>query len=85
VKIVSVPAGAKLAIDGQDEGITPALVNLTVGTRKVEVSKNDFATATTPVDIKPDEMPSGSSVTIELGGCRSTRSNYAMAPLSQAT
>jgi PEGA domain len=67
LKIISVPAGAKLVVDGQDEGITPALVNLTVGTHKVELSKDGFAAASTPVDIKPDEMPGG-SITIELGG-----------------
>jgi hypothetical protein len=67
LKIISVPAGAKLVVDGQDEGITPALVNLTVGTHKVELSKDGFAAAATPVDIKPDEMPGG-SITIELGG-----------------
>jgi hypothetical protein len=67
LKIVSVPAGAKLVVDGKDEGITPALVNLTVGTHKVDLSKDGFASASTPVDIKPDEM-AGGSITIELGG-----------------
>jgi hypothetical protein len=67
LKIVSVPAGAKLVVDGKDDGITPALVNLTVGTHKVDLSKDGFAPASTPVDIKPDEMPGG-SITIELGG-----------------
>jgi hypothetical protein len=67
LKIISVPAGAKLTVDGQDEGMAPALVNMTVGTHSVVLSKEGFATATTPVEIKPDEMPGG-SVTIELGG-----------------
>ena len=67
LKIISVPAAAKLTVDGKDEGITPALVNLTVGTHKVDLSKEGFAPATTPVDIKADEMPGG-SITIELGG-----------------
>lgn len=67
LKIMSVPEGAKLRVDGHDEGITPALVNLTVGTHQVELAKDGLATATTPVDIKPDEMPGG-SITIELGG-----------------
>ena len=67
LKIVSVPVGAKLLVDGKDEGMTPALVNLTVGTHKVDLSKDGFAPASTPVDIKPDEMPGG-IITIELGG-----------------
>lgn len=67
LKIISVPAGATLKVDGKDEGIAPALVNLTVGTHQVELSKDGFATATTTVDIKPDEMPGG-SITVELGG-----------------
>jgi hypothetical protein len=67
LKIISVPAGAKLTVDEKDEGITPALVNLTVGTHKVDLNKDGFAPATTPVDIKADEMPGG-SITIELGG-----------------
>ena len=67
LKIISVPDGAKLIVDGKDEGITPALVNLTVGTHKVDLSKAGFAPATTSVDIKADQMPGG-SITIELGG-----------------
>jgi len=67
LKIISVPPGAKLKVDGRDEGIAPALANMTVGTHTVELSKDGFATATTTVEIKPDEMP-GASVTIELGG-----------------
>lgn len=67
LKIISVPAGAKLIVDGKDEGITPALVNLPVGTHQVDLSKEGFAPATTPVDVKPDEM-AGGSITIELGG-----------------
>jgi PEGA domain len=67
LKIISVPAGAKLKVDGQDEGITPALVNLSVGQHTVELSKDGFAPATSPVDIKADEM-AGGSITIELGG-----------------
>ena len=66
LKIISVPPGAKLKVDGRDEGMAPALANMTVGTHTVELSKDGFATDTTTVEIKPDEMPGG-SVTIELG------------------
>jgi hypothetical protein len=65
--IMSVPAGATLKVDRQDRGATPALVNLIVGTHVLELSKDGFAPATSPVDIKPDEMEGG-SITIELGG-----------------
>jgi PEGA domain len=67
LKIISVPAGARLKVDGQDQGITPALANLTVGPHTLELSKDDFATATSPIDVKPDEMEGG-SITIELAG-----------------
>jgi PEGA domain len=67
LKIISVPAGAKLKVDGQEQGITPVLANLTVGTHTLELSKDDFATATSPIDVKPDEMEGG-SITIELAG-----------------
>jgi hypothetical protein len=65
LKIISVPAGAKLTVDEKDEGITPTLANLTVGTHKVDLNKDGFAPATTPVDIKADEMPGGSITIIK--------------------
>lgn len=67
LKIISVPPGAKLKVDGQDEGITPALVNLSVGSHTVELSKEGYAPTTSPVDVRPEEM-AGGSITIELGG-----------------
>jgi hypothetical protein len=67
LKIVSVPAGAKLKVDGQDAGTTPRVVDLLVGTHILEFSKEGYATGSTPVDIGPDESPGG-SVTFELGG-----------------
>jgi hypothetical protein len=67
LKIISVPAGATLKVDRQDRGATPALGNLLVGTHVLELSKDGFAPATSPVDFKPDEMEGG-SITIELGG-----------------
>jgi hypothetical protein len=76
LNIISVPAGARLTVDGKDGGITPALVNLSVGTHTVDLGKEGFAPATTPVDIKADEMPGG-SVPIELGASRRTPSSCA--------
>ena len=67
LKIVSVPPGAKLKVDGQDVGTTPKVVDLLVGTHILEFSKEGFANGSTPVDIAPDEAPGG-SVSFELGG-----------------
>jgi PEGA domain len=67
LKVISVPPGANLKVDGQDSGVTPKIVYLTIGTHNLELSKEGFATGTTPVEITPDELPGG-SVTIELGG-----------------
>ncbi len=67
LKIVSVPAGARLKVDEQDAGTTPRVVDLLVGTHILEFSKEGYATGSTPVDIGPDEAPGG-SITFELGG-----------------
>jgi hypothetical protein len=67
LKIVSVPVGARLKVDGQDAGTTPRVVDLLVRTHILEFSKEGYATGSTPVDISPDESPGG-SVTFELGG-----------------
>jgi hypothetical protein len=67
LKIESVPAGAKLKVDGQDSGTTPKVVDLLVGNHLLEFSKEGYATSSTPLDIKPDEAPGG-TITIELGG-----------------
>ena len=65
--IVSVPAGAKLKVDGQDSGMTPVAVRLTVGTHQLDLAKEGYAPGSTPVDVTPDELPGG-SITVELGG-----------------
>ena len=67
LKVISVPPGATLKVDGRDAGITPGTVNLTVGNHTLGFSKEGYASGTTPVDIKPDEVPGG-SITFELGG-----------------
>jgi hypothetical protein len=67
LKIVSVPPGATLKVDGKDQGLTPTTVRLTVGNHILGLSKEGYASATTPMDIKPDEAPGG-SITVELGG-----------------
>jgi PEGA domain-containing protein len=67
LKIVSVPPGAKLRVDGQDAGTTPRVVDLLVGTHILEFSKEGYASGSTPVDVAPDEL-AGGSVTFEMGG-----------------
>ena len=67
LKVVSVPSGANLKVDGKDSGTTPKLVSLSIGTHTLEFSKDGYATGSTPVDITADELPGG-SITFELGG-----------------
>jgi hypothetical protein len=65
--VISVPAGASLKVDGKDEGLTPAKINVGVGTHQLELRKEGFAVGTTPLEVAPDEAPGG-SITITLGG-----------------
>lgn len=67
LKVISVPPGATLKVDGRDAGFAPATVRLTVGNHTLSFSKEGYASGSTPVDIKPDEAVGG-SVTFELGG-----------------
>jgi hypothetical protein len=67
LRIISVPAGAKLKVDGQEAGITPVMVRLTVGTHQLDLTKDGYAPGATPLEITPDELPGG-SITVELGG-----------------
>ncbi len=67
LKVISVPPGANLKVDGHDEGVTPRMVDLPVGTHSLEFSKQGYATGSTPVEITQDELPGG-SISFELGG-----------------
>jgi hypothetical protein len=67
LKVISIPPGARLKVDGQDSGVTPTMVNLVVGTHNLEFSKEGYATGGTPVEITQDELPGG-SISFELGG-----------------
>lgn len=67
LKIISVPAGAKLKVDGQEAGITPIMVRLTVGTHQLDLAKDGYAPGNTPLEVTADELPGG-SITVELGG-----------------
>jgi len=67
LKVISVPPGASLKVDGHDEGFTPATVRLTAGNHTLSFSKEGYLSGSTPVDIKPGEA-AGGSITFELGG-----------------
>jgi len=67
LRVLSVPPGAKLKVDGQDAGTTPVIVKLTIGSHNLDLTKEGYAPGTTPIEITPDELPGG-SITVELGG-----------------
>jgi hypothetical protein len=67
LKIITVPAGANFKVDGQDAGVSPKTVYLSVGSHNLAFSKEGYAPGSTPVEITGDEAPGG-SITIELGG-----------------
>jgi PEGA domain len=67
LRIISVPAGARLKVDGQDAGTTPVMVRLAVGTHQLDLTKEGYAPGGTPLDVTADELPGG-SITVELGG-----------------
>jgi hypothetical protein len=67
LRVLSVPPGAKLKVDGQDAGTTPVMVKLTIGSHSLDLTKEGYAPGSTPLEITPDELPGG-SITVELGG-----------------
>jgi hypothetical protein len=67
LRVLSVPPGAKLKVDGQEAGITPVMVKLTVGNHTLDLVKEGYAPGSTPLEVTPDELPGG-SITVELGG-----------------
>jgi PEGA domain len=67
LRVLSVPPGAKLKVDGQDAGVTPVMVRLTVGNHTLDLIKEGYAPGSTPLEVTPDELPGG-SITVELGG-----------------
>jgi hypothetical protein len=67
LRVISLPSGAKLKVDGQDAGITPVMVRFTIGVHQLEMTKEGYAEGSTPLEVTQDELPGG-SVTLELGG-----------------
>ncbi len=67
LRVLSVPAGAALKVDGLEAGTTPVMVKLTIGSHSLDLTKEGYAPGSTPLEVTPDELPGG-SITIELGG-----------------
>ena len=64
--INSVPQGALVKVDGTELGTTPKIAQLTIGSHKLEFSKEGFNSGTFPLEIGSDDA-SGGSVSYELG------------------
>jgi len=67
LQVISTPPGANFKVDGTEEGVTPKIVDFTIGSHTLEFSKEGYATGSTPLDVGADELPGG-SVSFELGG-----------------
>jgi hypothetical protein len=70
INVISMPPGAALKVDGQTIGTTPVAIRVLAGTHNLELHKDGFADARTPLDVNTDEAPGG-SITITLGGLAS--------------
>jgi PEGA domain-containing protein len=66
ITVNSVPQGAEVKVDSVDAGITPKVLQLTVGKHLLEFSKEGFNTGHFPLEIAPNDA-SGGSVSYELG------------------
>ena len=66
ITINSVPQGATVKVDGAEIGITPKIAQLTVGSHKLEFSKEGFNAGVFPLEIGSDDA-SGGSVSYDLG------------------
>ncbi len=67
LKVISVPAGATLKIDGAEVGITPRIAEFTVGMHTIDLSKEGYAPASSPLEVTGDEVEGG-GISFELGG-----------------
>jgi hypothetical protein len=65
--VLSTPPGASLKIDGQDVGVTPKIIDFSIGAHVIELSKEGYAVVRSPLDVGADEV-GGGSVSFELGG-----------------
>jgi PEGA domain len=67
LQVISIPPGANFKVDGEDSGLTPKLVDFTIGTHNLQFSKEGYAIGSTTIEVSADELPGG-SVSFELGG-----------------
>ncbi|MDR3763387.1 MAG: PEGA domain-containing protein [Acidobacteriota bacterium] len=65
--VYSIPAGAKLALDGVDQGETPKQVEMANGKHVLTFAMEGYKTGNYPVEIGPNDV-SGGTVSYELGG-----------------
>jgi hypothetical protein len=67
LKVSSIPSGANLKIDGAEVGITPRVAELTVGMHTIDLTKEGYAPASSPLEVTGDEAEGG-GISFELGG-----------------
>jgi PEGA domain len=67
LRVISVPPGATFKVDGEDAGVTPKMVDFTIGSHTLDFSMEGYASGSTPLEVSADELPGG-SVSFELGG-----------------
>jgi hypothetical protein len=64
--VYSVPAGARLRVDGEEAGTTPKQVELAVGKHTLQFSLEGYHIGTFALEVGPDDV-SGGTVSFELG------------------
>ena len=64
LRVVSVPTGASFKVDGENAGMTPKLVDFTIGSHTLEFTKEGYATSTTPLEVGADEPVSYTHLTL---------------------
>lgn len=56
IAVTSEPLGARIKVDGKDYGVTPKnIVDLLIGSHKVEISKKNYKSVATTVEVREDE------------------------------
>jgi hypothetical protein len=61
LKVISVPPGANFRVDGDGRGLTPKGVDFTIGSPRLEFSKEGFAPGTRRSTWAPPSFPAGAS------------------------
>jgi hypothetical protein len=66
ITVNSVPQGARFTLDGKDMGITPKVIQATVGSHLLEFDKEGFNHGKYPFAVGPNDV-SGADVSYEMG------------------